>query len=102
MKKKTSPAKAAEKKPVVSPEMARKAFSLRELYLSLTEIEKAAVTHFFNLHNNAGWIYNELMSDKGRSYIDQQVQYAQELAVLEQGQLPEGVESDISSEAVKL
>lgn len=97
MLKETSPAEAAVKKPVVSPEMAVKALNLRELYLTLTEQEKAAVVHFFNLHNSAGWIYNEIMSDNGRSYIDQQVRYSQELAALEacQGdidQLPEEIQ----------
>lgn len=83
MKKETSPSQAEVKKPIVSPEMAAKAMSLRQMYLSLTQLEQEAVTHFFNLHNNAGWIYNELMSDQGRKYIDDQVFYSQELAKLE-------------------
>lgn len=87
MSKKTSPVKAAEKKPIVSPEMASKALSLRERYLSLTPTEQVAVTHFFNLHNNAGWIYNELVSDNCRQYIDDQVYYSQELAALERGEI---------------
>lgn len=83
MSKKSSPSKADVKKPIVSPEMAAQAMSLRQQYLALSPIEQAAVTHFFNLHNNAGWIYNELMSDQGRKYIDDQVYYSQELAALE-------------------
>lgn len=88
MSTKTSPVSATEKKPVVSPELASKALSLRQQYLSLTPLEQAAVTHFFNLHNNAGWIYNELVSDACRAYIDAQVYYAQELAALEHGDIP--------------
>lgn len=83
MEKSTSPSQAEVKKPIVSPEMAVKAMNLREQYLSLTKTEQEAVTHFFNLHNNAGWIYNVLMSDQGRKYIDDQVYYSQELAALE-------------------
>lgn len=83
MKESTSPSQAEVKKPIVSPEMAARAMTLRQQFLALTKVEQEAVTHFFNLHNNAGWIYNELMSDLGRKYIDDQVYYSQELAALE-------------------
>ena len=87
MKNLTSPSQAEVKKPVVSPELAAKALSLRQQYLSLSAIEQAAISHFFNLHNNAGWIYNELLSDQGRKYVDDQVYYSQELAALERGEI---------------
>ena len=91
MSKKTSPSKAEVKKPVVSQEMATKALNLRQRYLSLSQQEQAACVHFFNLHNNAGWIYNELLSQDARDYIDLQVAYSQELAYLESQQ---NVETD--------
>lgn len=92
MSKQTSPSQQAEvKQPVVSPEMASRALNLRQRYLSLTKKDQDACIHFFNLHNNAGWIYNELISQEAREYIDLQVAYSQELAIIETSQ---NVESD--------
>lgn len=84
MSNQTSPSQQAEeKKPVVSPELASRALNLRQRYLSLTKKDQDACVHFFNLHNNAGWIYNELISQEAREYIDLQVAYSQELAYIE-------------------
>lgn len=83
MSEKTSPAEAAVKKPVESPEMARRAMNLREQYISLPKLQQELVVHWFNLHNAAGCIYNECLHQDARDYIDQQVKYSQEMQLLE-------------------
>lgn len=83
MSTKTSPAKAAVKMPVESPEMARRAMNLREQYISLTKVQQELVVHWFNLHNAAGCIYNECLNQDARDYIDLQVKYSQEMEMMQ-------------------
>lgn len=84
MKNQNKPGQASVKKPVVSPKMAKAALSLREKFLQLPQVQKSLVTHFFNLHNAAGCIYNDVLAQDARDYIDEQIKYSQELQMLEQ------------------
>ena len=91
MSKKTSPSQRNEvknpvesvKRPVTSPEMASRAMNLREMYISLPKYIQDAVVHFFNANNIAGYLYNEVLSQDARDYVDKQIKYTQELNALE-------------------
>jgi len=99
METKTSPAQAAVKKPVESPEMARRAMNLREQYISLSKLQQEFVVHWFNLHNAAGCLYNECLTQDARDYIDQQVKYSQEMQLMEQMTEDVDPSNDIDMEA---
>lgn len=94
MKTVTSPSQADVKMPLNSPEMAAKATSLRQMYVSLPKLQQELVVHFFNLHNAAGCIFNETLSQDARDYVDQQIKYSQELDLLSrQPEDPEMIDS---------
>lgn len=98
MSKKQAPAEKQVKKPVVSKEMSQFAFGLRGKFLALSKSQQDACVHYFNLYNALGYWWNEVLKEKSREYIDEQIAYARELQVLEQN---EGKSELVVEEALK-
>lgn len=69
-------------------EIAAKQVQLRDLLVTLSDRDKAAVANYFNLYNAAAWLYNEVMSDDARNYADQSAAFARELAMMEAEAVP--------------
>lgn len=71
------------------PKMAKKgqkpAPSLRDLFLKLSEKDKNAVTHFFNLHNAAIFVFTTL-SKEGVAYAEYCMKLSQEKKQVEKEQ----------------
>jgi len=97
MSKKQAPAKAQEKKPVISSELSAKAWNLREEFVALPEQQQQLCTQYFNLYNATAFTFNELLSQAAQNYINHQIAYSRELMLLEQKQVPADVEIDEAS-----
>lgn len=48
--------------------MPKKDFNMNEEWLSLSPMEQQGVTNFFNLHNAAHWVYEQL-SETGQKFV---------------------------------
>lgn len=70
--------------------LAFKQISLRDKLMSLDRVQKEAVANYFNLYNAAAWIFNEVLDQNAKDYVDEAVIYARELNELDQANLNEG------------
>ena len=80
-------------------QQAAKAVNLREKLLALPKVMQEAVANYFNMYNCAAWLYNEILTQDAKDYVDQSIQYARELQELEQATAvaPEEVEQSIEA-----
>lgn len=66
-----------------SAAQAVKAANLREKLIQLPQSQQEAVANYFNMYNCAAWLFNEVLSQDARNYVDQSISYARELQQLE-------------------
>ena len=63
-------------------ELAAKNQEMQHLFVSLTSDQRTLVINYLNSYNLTAWLYNELLDDKCREYIDQAMKYTMETAAL--------------------
>lgn len=68
-------------------QIAFKQINLRDKLMQLDKHQREAVANYFNLYNAAAWTFNEILDQKAKEYVDESVQYARELAEMENAQL---------------
>lgn len=77
--------------------LAFKQITLRDKLMSLDRVQKEAVANYFNLYNAAAWIFNEVLDQKAKEYVDEAVIYARELNELDQKEInPENVQQVVN------
>lgn len=60
----------------------QKQINLRDEYLKFSEKDQQGITHFFNLHNGAHFIYDNL-SDEAKKYVNYCIRLSSEADKIE-------------------
>lgn len=59
--------------------MAANVVNLREKLLNLPQVMQEAIANYFNMYNCAAWLYNEILTQDAKDYVDESIKYAREL-----------------------
>lgn len=64
-------------------ELAAKQQEMQHLFASLSKEQRNFVVNYLNSYNLTAWMYNELLDDQSREYIDQAMKFTMETKLLD-------------------
>lgn len=73
--------KTKQAKNQVSPaqqELAQKQISLHSQFSSLKPNQRALIAQYFNSYNLTAWLYNDLLDQDSKLYVDQAINFTRE------------------------
>lgn len=65
-------------------QLAAQQINLREKFINLPIHQRDAAVNYFNAYNLAAWLYNDVLDQDAKDYVEASINFAREAQVLEQ------------------
>ena len=72
-----------EKQANLTPELRDMQTSLQMKFSKFEQYQRERIANYLNMYNTTAWMYNEILSEDERTYVDLSMQYVMETQRLE-------------------